>query len=456
MLSTYRHGRPTIGVLAGWQYYWTATPLSYLNPIYRGVRQAVADLGCNLLFGCGMGESATSSDPLRPAWFTSSSETDFAPIGPWNTDGIIAVNPLHGAARSGDCQALIAAGHPVVFIASGESGPTIVADNAAGIRQAMRHLVDHGHRRIAFIAGTPEDVAGDTGARLQAYRAALQELGLAADERIVAYGRHITAGGYVALRQIMETGAPFTAVLASNDESALGAMQALREVGLLVPHDVAVIGFDDRPESAVQEPALSSVAVPLFEMSYRAVEQLLRQIKVAMHLAQRASCGCGHRVRMGDNESQVDGWRRGLIPEAVPSPATNNTAEPEEIKALRQQLTEAFIASVESENPASLGDALDAILRQAAQGWDDAAIWQAAFSIMSDELPGLLERWPKAGRRAMADNLLEEARAMSPPAHGGDIGTVSPMLAMTSFMLLLRSARSRRAPRLRQAFLGRR
>ena len=68
MSGSFRGARPTIGVLAGWQYYWTATPLSYLNPIYRGIRQAAGDLGCNLLLGCGMGPSAASTDPLRPAW----------------------------------------------------------------------------------------------------------------------------------------------------------------------------------------------------------------------------------------------------------------------------------------------------------------------------------------------------------------------------------------------------
>jgi hypothetical protein len=203
MSNSYRTRRPTVGVLAGWQYYWTATPLSYLNPIYRGIRQAAADLSCNLLLGCGMGASATSADPLRPAWPFPSSDSDFVPIGPWNTDGLIAVNPLHTAARSRELQELIAAGHPVTFIAAGEHGPTIMADNAAGIREAMRHLVGHGHRRIAFIAGSPEDMAGDTGARLQAYWAALHEFGLAADARLITYGRHISAGGSAALRQIM-------------------------------------------------------------------------------------------------------------------------------------------------------------------------------------------------------------------------------------------------------------
>ena len=399
------HSRPTIGVLAGWQYYWTATPLSYLNPIYRGICQAAADLGCNLLLGCGMGASATSADPLRPAWPFPASDSDFLPIGPWNTAGLIAINPLHTAARTRDHQELNAAGRPVIFVASGEPGPTIVADNAAGIREAMRHLVGHGHRRIAFIAGSPEDMAGDTGARLHAYRAALQEFGLEADERLIAYGRHISAGGYAAMRQILETGAPFRALLASNDESALGAMQALAEIGLRVPQDVAVIGFDDRPESGVQEPPLTSVAVPLFEMGYQAVTQLLRQIQgepppsapvqVATHLVIRESCGCGRGVQVSDEVAH------GAVA----------AIEPAEIRAVRERLVEAFIAGVERDEPVALHEAVDAILRRAAQGWDDSAIWQAAFSVVSDDLPLLVERWPDEPQRARARRLLEASRA---------------------------------------------
>lgn len=416
----------TIGVLSGWQYYWTATPLSYLNPIYRGIRQAAADLGCNLLLGCGMGPSAASTDPLRPAWPTLSPDTDFVPIGPWNTDGLIAINPLHSPARSAYLQDLIATGYPVTFVASGEAGPTIVADNAAGIREAMRHLIAHGHRAIAFIAGSPEDLVGDTGARLQAYHTALQEHGLVPDARLTAWGRHTSAGGYAALRQIMDTGAAFTALLASNDESALGAMQALKEAGRRVPHDVAIIGFDDRPESAVQEPALTSVAVPLFEMGYRAVTQILQQcqghtpaagpLKVATHLVLRESCGCGRRSPAAAAAQSV------LLARAQP-PATSEVAEPAvppgtapsepvEIDALRRRLTTTFITSVEQNDPAALLDAIDAILRQSAQGWDEAAIWQAAFAIVSDELPALLDRWPEALPHERARHLLEEAHTV--------------------------------------------
>ena len=302
MAATNGH-RPTLGVLAGWQFYWTSTPLSFLSPIYRGIRQAAHDHGCNLLLACGMGASATSGDPLRPAWPVLSPETDFVPIGPWNTDGIIAVVPTHSTSRSRDLQSFMAGGRPMVFVGTGEPGPAVRLDNAGGIRLAMAHLVAHGHRQIAFVAGSPEDREGDSGARLAAYLEAIRTFGLEAAPQLVAYGRHNFAGGHDAMCEILHSGAAFTAVLASNDESALGAMRALQEAGRRIPEDVAVIGFDDRPESAAHEPALSSIHAPLALMGYRAVELLLARINapaapaaavtIPTHLVPRASCGCG-------------------------------------------------------------------------------------------------------------------------------------------------------------------
>lgn len=294
--------RPTFGVLAGWEYAWTRTPLSYLDPIFQGVCAAAHDLECNVLVGCGMG-SGNRGEPVHTAWPFSSPESDFVPIGPWNTDGLIIVNPLHSSERSRYVQDLIVAGHPVIFIAPGEPGPTIAVDNRSGIHEAMRHLIMHGHRNIAFIAGSPEDMAGDSGDRLRAYHEAIAQHGLSTEPRTVAWGHHLFDGGYAAMQQILASQADFTAVLASNDESAMGAMQALREVGRSIPGDVAVIGFDDRPESAVQHPSLSSVRVPLRRMGYHAVESLKRYVTgesktiestlVATHLVPRESCGCG-------------------------------------------------------------------------------------------------------------------------------------------------------------------
>lgn len=164
---------------------------------------------------------------MRPAWPVPLPEVDFVPIGPWNTDGIIIANPLRSHARSAYVQELIAQGHPILFVGSGEEGATLVADNSGGIREAVAHLVKHGHQQIAFIAGTREDMKGDSGERLRAYKEALHLHHLALDERLIAYGNHVYSGGEQAMQTILKTGAPFTAVLASNDESALGAIKIL-------------------------------------------------------------------------------------------------------------------------------------------------------------------------------------------------------------------------------------
>jgi signal transduction histidine kinase/DNA-binding LacI/PurR family transcriptional regulator/AraC-like DNA-binding protein len=416
MAKTLRHGRPTIGVLAGWQYYWTATPLSYLSPIYRGIRLAAAELGCNLLLGCGMGASASAADLLRPAWPVPTPETDFVPIGSWNTDGLILVNPLHSEARSRYAQELAAAGFPVVFVGSGERGPTILADNAGGIMQAMRHLVGHGHQRIAFIAGSLEDMDGDSGDRLRAYQAALHRFALADDPALWAYGQHTFGSGHAAMQQILRAGAPFSAVLASNDESALGAIQALVEAGRRVPDDVAVIGFDDRPESSVQRPALSSVQVPLFKMGYQAVELLRRRIEgrsaedervlVPTRLISRESCGCGRSAVLADvldttasqlkaAESNAPSGRLVQRMAAAVLAETQALGEDETI-ALCQHVVNTFTASVAHNDAAGFHKTLAQVLDQAIDRGDDAHLWQVAISVLRAALPELstAQPWP--------------------------------------------------------------
>ena len=163
---------------------------------------------------------SSSYTASRPAWPVPSPEVDYVPVGPWNTDGLIVVNPLFSESRSNYIQGLIAAGHPVIFAATGEAGPTVAIDNVGAVRQALQHLMDHGHRQIAFIAGYPNDLTGDSGIRLKAFQQIVQEYGLASDQNLIAYGNHGINGGQQAMRQILGSRVPFTGVLASNDESA--------------------------------------------------------------------------------------------------------------------------------------------------------------------------------------------------------------------------------------------
>ena len=319
------------------------------------------NLSCNLMLGCGMGASASPDDPPRPAWPVPSSDVDFIPIGPWNTDGIIIFTPLHSPTRSQYVQSLIAAGHPVLFIGAGEVGPTLAADNQGGISEAVRHLATHGHRQIAFIAGSSDDMAGDTGERLNAYQAALAPYNLEFDQRRVAFGRHVYDGGYSAMQQIIDSGVEFTAVLASNDESALGAIKALKDSGRAIPEDVAVIGFDNRMEGAANNPSLTSIHVPLFNMGQQAVEYLIWHIegkaplpeivRLETRLVVRKSCGCDSQKILPGNRiieehyrsSDLDKLRPHLIAATLTAvmDQAQNLAE-KECRALCERMVNTF------------------------------------------------------------------------------------------------------------------
>ena len=421
--------RPTIGMLAGWQFYRTATNYSYLAPLFRGASRAAQDLDCNLLLGCGIGPSASPADPFRPAWPFLSPEHDFIPVGPQNTDGLIIAVPLHSKERSEYVEDLIASAFPILFIGSGEDGPTIMVDNTTGILQAMRHLDDHGHRQIAFIAGTEDDLEGDTGDRLRAYQAACWQYGLDQNPMLVAYGRHVFDGGYLAMQQIINSDVKFTAVLASNDESALGAMQVLERSGRRIPEDIAIIGFDNRLEGAGHVPALTSLHVPLFEIGYQAVERMLqhiqgkaelaRTVKVNTRLVVRQSCGCGYgedtpgvtRPIYLSRQMERDEWRDqlpGIIVSTILNQAHSLTYQ--EGLTLCQKLVDKFFEVIRSGDRVDFEITLREVLQRTLAGDDDAHIWQDAISILNQwGVDGLAD---SPSSSTIAHAILEDARLM--------------------------------------------
>jgi signal transduction histidine kinase/DNA-binding LacI/PurR family transcriptional regulator/CheY-like chemotaxis protein len=402
--------RPTIGVLAGWQFYRTATNLSYLMPIFRGISRAARALDCNILFGCGIGPSASPSDPYRPAWPVADREQDFVPVGPWNTHGLIVAAPLHSPSRAEYLQQLRAAGFPVLFIGSGEPGPTIMANNTAGIMAAVQHLVEHGRRRIAFLAGSPDDLRGDSGQRLATFRQACARFGLAQDERLILYGRHVYDGGFAAAQQILASRADFDALIASNDESAIGAMDALKRAGLRIPEDVAVIGFDNRLEGAVQQPPLTSVHVPLFNMGYQAVEKMWQHltlnqpltdsIEVNTFLVVRQSCGCGLAISPQTAILTSQPLYRQI---AVQIQKQAFDLSENDTLALCQKLSKGFEASLQTGIPDTFRAALDEVLQRTLKSQDGAHIWQDAISLLAQGLEG-------RGNPTFGQLLLDEAR----------------------------------------------
>ena len=160
---------------------------------------------------------------------------------------------------------------------------SILVDNEAGGALAMRHLVNLGHRQIAVIRG-PREMC-DSEPRWAGIARVAAEAGVAIDARLVFELPGVAdpasgfEGGLKSARQMLKSGAPFTAVLAFDDMTALGVVRGLREAGLRVPEDCSVMGFDDVLPAEVATPAMSTVRQPLREMGREAANMVLKAIR---------------------------------------------------------------------------------------------------------------------------------------------------------------------------------
>ena len=151
--------------------------------------------------------------------------------------------------------------------------PHVQIDNVAAARTAVDHLIGLGHRRVAHIAGPlPEIMARH---RLQGYRLAMEAAGLAVPPGFEQRGNYLLHGGRTACRALFETDAPPSAIFAANDEMAYGAIHELRRMGLDVPRDVSVVGFDDLYLSEAFHPPLTTMYQPRTEIGRRAMLLLL-------------------------------------------------------------------------------------------------------------------------------------------------------------------------------------
>jgi diguanylate cyclase (GGDEF)-like protein len=412
----------TIGVLPGWPVYEAVRMDRFLKSVLTGIREAAADHGCNLMVACGVNR-IPGTRSLRTAWPIDAVDCDFIPVGEWNTDGLILLSPLRSEERRRHIRRLIQENFPVLFIGSGEGGPSVQVDNEGGMRQAVEHLVKHGHRRIAFIAGDPLDL-GDSALRLRAYRAALEEFEVEFDPRLVANGYHNMEFGRRAMEQILVAGSPFTAVVTSNDSSAFGALQVLQSAGRRVPTDVALVSFDDQPFADGQVPPLTSVHYPIAEITRRAVESLLALIenpksplpeetRIPTRLVVRQSCGCAAPYRMrpartgsletepGDADAVAVAMLEGLHrqPGHLPRETT---------LSICRKLIHAFHKSLTAKDGSEFHRTLQEMLIVVERAENQVAPWQEVISILRAKLlPPLTPP-----DRLFGEDLLHQARLL--------------------------------------------
>jgi LacI family transcriptional regulator len=155
--------------------------------------------------------------------------------------------------------------------------PTIDADNLRGAHLATEHLIELGHRRIAMLTGR-HDLQSSL-LREQGYRQAMRKAGLDIDEGLVQPGEYDFDPSRDSARQMLSLPEPPTAIFAANDISAIASMTVAAELGVRVPQDLSVVGFDNIPESALSVPALTTVEQPIRLMGQRAVEMLIELIR---------------------------------------------------------------------------------------------------------------------------------------------------------------------------------
>jgi LacI family transcriptional regulator len=151
-------------------------------------------------------------------------------------------------------------------------------DNRAAAQMAVAHLIERNHRRVACItnAGISFSSAQE---RLLGYRDALEEAGIAFDQRLVRYADFDPQSGFSCMQDLLEQGLGFTAVFVASDNVAMGALSAIRAYGLQVPADLSVIGFDDIPWAKFASPPLTTVHLPAQKLAKSACLLLLDLIK---------------------------------------------------------------------------------------------------------------------------------------------------------------------------------
>jgi len=231
--------------------------------IFAGAEEVTTAAEFSLLLGCSHGDAERE-------------QACFDQVATGRADGIILLTGLVPAAYGPGKRPL----PPMVTVLErlpDRSLPVIRTDHHAGASEATRHLIELGHRRIAHIAGSRH--APSTARRLAGYRDALASSRLPAPPELLHQGDFSMQSGAAGMEQLLKLAEPPTAVLCGNDEMAFGAILALHKVGLSVPGDLSIVGFDDQNMAAYYNPPLTTVHIPRHELGRRAALELIDQLE---------------------------------------------------------------------------------------------------------------------------------------------------------------------------------
>jgi DNA-binding LacI/PurR family transcriptional regulator len=259
---------------------------SFFTAIARGVEDVAYANGFSVML------SNSDDDPAKEAQYLRTLRTE-------RVAGVI-LGPTEKA--DPEVRAVLRAGIPLVTIDRRVPDlelDALTTDSAIGVTAAVEHLYAHGHREIAFVGG-PTDVS--TGLRReQAFFSAQARLGLTTRPEWISRADFRTQGGHAATLAMLSRPERPRALFVANETMTLGALGAIRELGLRMPHEIAVIGFDDTPWAPLLDPPLTAVAQPAYDLGRLAADALVRRLEdptrptstvlLTPKLLVRGSCG---------------------------------------------------------------------------------------------------------------------------------------------------------------------
>jgi LacI family transcriptional regulator len=243
----------------------SSSPFTFIMPMMVGVEENAREQGFSVFLCNSHGKSEQEKSYLET-------------LIDQQVSGIIFVN---SKPEQRGAPALELASLPHVFLyqyAPNVRAPSIMPDDILGGYKATRYLADLGHTRIGYING--ENSYHVTALRFEGYRKALKDTGLTFDSSLVQFpNTWFEEGGYDSAKVLMKLPEPPTAIFCANDELAIGALEAIKELSLRVPDDVSLVGYDDRQEAVHKRPPLTTVALPFYEMGKLALNLLLAEIR---------------------------------------------------------------------------------------------------------------------------------------------------------------------------------
>lgn len=303
-------------------------------------------------------------------WFDAPKTVDlvqndvFRHISHPGTDALVIAGGCLSHYVSAERLAQIYAGYlplPIVSISAKVEGvPCIVVDNRRAQRLVVDHMIEaHDAKRIAYLRGPAASV--EANERLEGYKDALSAHGIDFDPTLVIEGNFWVDSGKEAALRLHDSRTQYDTMVAANDYMALGAMEGLKALGLRVPQDVRIAGFDDVQAARMASPSLTTARQPLNRMGALAVELLDQALdsrvvepchRLDVELVRRQSCGCGHPTQMDDSS-----WAGQLV----------SRFSADGLAALRPKLEQRILSGITSHSdrwPGVIGALLTALIEE--------------------------------------------------------------------------------------------